>query len=289
MWSDAFHPTTFFLERIIRSISFAGRQHSRFERFFSELALHGLDARELERLTCYLYDVKGTYKETGIFPWEEAWFRKDLPPAPARILVGGAGTGREVRYLHTLGYDVVAFEPAPSLVLRAKVLDPQAFLAFLQGSYEDLVDPVRPRHADLNHQLQQFAPFDAVLLGWGSFSHVVDPGVREGIFRRIRELSPTGPALASFFLLPTELEPANGRMERWGRQTGRWLRKVGNRQENLVNSGDLILFHAGFGHWFTPIEIESLAEQTGNDLIPAEGWPHPHEYPHCTFVPRPAN
>jgi len=271
----------------VRGVGFAETQYSRAERFLSELALHALDPDELERLTCAIYDAKGTYKEeTGVMPWEARWFARDLPPPPARVLVGGAGSGREVRHLHSLGYEVVAFEPAPAFVRRALALDETAQRAFVQGSYEDLVDQSRPRHADLNRDLERFAPYDAALVGWGSFSHVPDPEVRYRLLARLRALCPRGPILASFFMRFEPDLPEGGRMERWARQLAAELRRRMGREPRARQQGDILIIQAGYAHMFLAEELDDLAARIDARLAPADGWPHPHEYPHCTFFPR---
>ncbi len=270
----------------IRGVGFAGTQYSRAERFLSELALHTLDPDELERLTCAIYDAKGTYREDpGLMPWEEAWFARDLPPAPARVLVGGAGSGREVRALHAQGYEVIAFEPAPAFVRRALALDANAQRAFLLGSYSDLVDSSRPRHADLNAELARFAPYDAALVGWGSFSHIPGPETRFGLLARLRELCPRGPLLASFFMQFETLPPEGGRMERWGRQLAATLRQRMGQPPRVLSQGESLLLDAGYAHQYTAQEIDELATRLGARLAPADGWPYPHEYPHCAFLP----
>src|SRR5512142_2340602 len=46
----------------------------------------------------------------GLFGWEKEAIARFFPAAPARVLVGGAGGGREVFALAEMGYEVVAFE-----------------------------------------------------------------------------------------------------------------------------------------------------------------------------------
>ena len=48
------------------------------------------------------------------------WLRHLLPPAPARVLDIGAGTGRDAAWLSALGYNVVAVEP--DRAMRAEVV-----------------------------------------------------------------------------------------------------------------------------------------------------------------------
>src|SRR5262245_833316 len=57
----------------------------------------------------------GSAFERGLFDWERAATGAPPFPASGRILLGGAGGGRELAELCRIGYDVVAFEPAPAL------------------------------------------------------------------------------------------------------------------------------------------------------------------------------
>ena len=74
-----------------------------------------------------------------MFEWEEKWFSSDLPPPPARILLGGAGSGREIRHLARHEYRIVAFDPVHSFVRHGRSrLQSDQCEAFLTGSFEDL-------------------------------------------------------------------------------------------------------------------------------------------------------
>src|SRR5687767_14651727 len=57
--------------------------------------------------------VDEKYNLGGLFDWEEQVVREHFPPPPARVVVTGAGAGREVLALLRLGYDAVGFEPSP--------------------------------------------------------------------------------------------------------------------------------------------------------------------------------
>ena len=62
-----------------------------------------------------------------------------FPDPPGRVLIGGAGGGREAFALAARGYEVVAFEPSADLA-RSMVQHPPAGISVeaLIGRYEDL-------------------------------------------------------------------------------------------------------------------------------------------------------
>ncbi len=123
----------------------------------------------------------------GLFDWEEAWFRESLPTPPARVLVGGAGSGREVLALLDRGYEVDAFEPAE-----------RAFAA-LQRTTAGRARAWRTTYQELaRHRGPVAHPYDAVLLGWGSLACLVDEDERIAALRELDRLCPDGPILASF-------------------------------------------------------------------------------------------
>lgn len=51
-----------------------------------------------------------------------AWLRKHLPTAPARILDVGAGSGRDAAWLRSFGHTVVAVEPSRRMAAFARQL-----------------------------------------------------------------------------------------------------------------------------------------------------------------------
>ena len=87
----------------------------------SELVLAMAGDDVLDRYNDLMYSSAGDYDPTSpefldfLFPWEESVVERFFPRPPARVLVGAAGAGREAFALARLGYEVVAFEPAPGL------------------------------------------------------------------------------------------------------------------------------------------------------------------------------
>jgi len=153
---------------------------------------------EKEALSIDLYDAsfRPDNDHDGLYEWEQQWFERRLPAPPASILIGAAGSGREASALRKLGYHVHAFEPSASAFrfcqtkLGSELVD--------QASYKDLIATVL--HGERTRlRLASDATFDAVLLGWGSFGHVLQRADRLELLRACDRIAPHGPILLSIF------------------------------------------------------------------------------------------
>jgi hypothetical protein len=145
-----------------------------------------------------------------LFLWEESVIERHFPPAPARVLVGGAGGGREPLALAARGYEVVAFDPAAGLVdaLAAQSAGVPNVTA-LAGRYEDLPWLRSPENgARVN--LQDVRPFDAAILGWASYSHLRTGDSRRMALERMAAVT-NGPILVSFYLCRPSAAPSGVR------------------------------------------------------------------------------
>lgn len=165
-------------------------------------AVLDVDAREDLSIALYddAFDPDNDF--AGLYPWEQAWFARRLPPAPARLLIGAAGSGREAVALEDLGYHVVALEPSRRAAEHcARRLKPGSTV--VRGSYRELVTAVldgMPSPVSLTPNDR----FDAVLLGWGSFGQVLREEQRLRLLEACVALCPDGPILVSVFLLPAQ-------------------------------------------------------------------------------------
>jgi hypothetical protein len=164
---------------------------------------------EKEALSIDLYDVsfRPENDHDGLYAWEAQWFERRLPSPPASILVGAAGAGREASALRSFGYRVRAFEPSSSacrlceLTLGSELVD--------QASYQDFMATVL--HAkETRLRLSREAKFDAMLLGWGSFGHVLRRADRLELLRACDQIAPGGPILLSVFEPTAATTATNG-------------------------------------------------------------------------------
>jgi len=184
------------------------RVENTIERWTGAILNGALPDTEKEALSVDLYDASfhPDNDHDGLYAWEQQWFERRLPSPPASILIGAAGAGREASALRTLGYRVHAFEPAASAFRLCQIkLGPELVD---QASYQDLIatalhgTPTRLR-------LRSQARFDAVLLGWGSFGHVLQRADRLDLLRACDHIAPHGPILLSLFE-PNATAAANG-------------------------------------------------------------------------------
>lgn len=227
--------------------------------FFSQ----ALTTTEQTRLSGVLYDrsARPDQQLDGLQKWEQRWLERDLPAAPARVLVPAAGSGRECLWLLDAGYEVDAFDPSPKEVLRAsRAFAGRARIA--EASYADLggskLSFLHPR-------------YDAVLLGWGSLSHVIGPDERSALMRAVDALAGSGNVLLSFYLADPKPRRV-GRAHRAGAALGGL---VGERRATIPEPVDFTSW-GGFIRSFAPDEIEALAAAVGRrvDWYLEEGMPH---------------
>jgi SAM-dependent methyltransferase len=68
------------------------------------------------------------------FAHVQRWSLPLIPPAPARVLEIGAGTGRDAAGFAALGHSVVAVEPTREFRTRAAVLHPSPAIEWLDDS-----------------------------------------------------------------------------------------------------------------------------------------------------------
>lgn len=241
-----------------------------------------LSSEEKEALGVRLYAARPTQGHaTGLAPWEAAWFEKRLPPPPARLLVTGAGDGREVVALADQGYLVDACEPQPDASAVCHARHPAGEV--ICASYADLCQAVLDGGGGDCARLAG-RRYDAVVLGWGSFTHVLTERGRARLLEACSRLCPNGPILMSYWKRQSGRRAARlGARAAWlrslGRHVGRWRGVSGEADE----TGDLeYLPHCGYGHRFTWGEIVALAAAVGRVAVDDDT---ELRYPHATLIP----
>jgi hypothetical protein len=188
-----------------------------------------------------------------LFHWEEEVAAQVFPRAPSRLLVGGAGGGREALAWAEAGYEVVAFEPAPALAQSmAAAIDGRAVRP-LVGRYEDL-----PRASEVasgrDVDVTTLGPYGAAIFGWASYSHVRGRAARVSALRRMAALT-SGPVVLSFYV-HARLDLQRARL------SSRLARAIG-----LKPTGDAFSPEIGYYHWSTREEIESEIAEAGLDIV----------------------
>lgn len=271
----------------VRADRFVSRALERSRSLVHVLLSESLSAAEQASLTQCIYAQRQTYGPPGLWPWERAWFERDLPPAPARVLVGGCGSGRELKALLEQGYEVDGFEPVSSLLASARrALSGSARL--WQLGYEDLAREPASAPAPAASlarerlELEGAAPYSAVILGWGSFSHVLERSVRERALLALDRLCPSGPLLLSFHAArPREPAQRARALEERVRSVGRGVRTL----RGFARDGerpDAFLPHAGFIHTVSEEELRALARSVRREVRWGD---QQRAYAHASFVP----
>ena len=145
--------------------------------------LHAIDERFYDRNAPYHGDA---HNLRGLFPWEETALQAF--DGCGRVLVIGAGGGREVLALARRGHAVEGYECNAALVeYAAEFLPRQACDA-----------PVR--HLPRDEVPAPGEPFDGIILGWSAYTLIPGRAHRIHLLRRLRALvRPGGPVLLSFF------------------------------------------------------------------------------------------
>jgi len=213
------------------------------------------------------YNAASTEFRTGLFEWEKEAIGRFFPPPPAKILVGGAGGGREPYALVEKGFTVVAFDPAPVLVssmqARARRDYPERLQAY-RGCYEDL--PFLGGSDDASRvDLRQWAPFDAAILGWGSFTHLLTDAGRVDTLTRVGQLT-DGPILVSYHPSNQLAPPPSG----WG-PIAALRRRARRRGAAAFTPG------TGYVRFLRRDEIEAMTQEAGLELVfldHAQMWPY---------------
>ena len=229
----------------------------------NEITLQWGKPDDLTRLTVQAYNANTRYLDPdnrGLFAWEEAILAEFFPSPPAKVLVGACGGGRELLALAEKGYDVAGFEPAVALTEVARSIVPAKRLLELQvASYEELLAGGSP--------LVAHAPFDAIILGWGSLSHLSVAATRLALLSTSRALCPTGPILLSWVHdAPSEEEL----------QVRQLLASLGLRTRDARVGYSP---RGGFSRSYSHEEIFALADQSGNRVLRfVDG-----DYPHAIF------
>lgn len=242
----------------------------KFEAARVELVLALASDRFLERYNDLAYGATSAYHPGSpdyrdeLFAWEQDALSRCFPPPPARVLVGAAGGGREAFALARRGYAVEAFEPSDLVQRMAEARPGGSPVGVFRARYADL--PLVRRLDGELVRLDSAEPFDAGIVGWGSFSHLVTDEERVSVLRRMADLV-AGPVLVSYFGAATV--PGTGRATGLRRLRLAWR---GDRRPGYSFTIDV----GGFRQLTEP-EMRGLADRAGVDvewINPTAVWPH---------------
>jgi hypothetical protein len=206
---------------------------------FTDEQLDALDTRAYDARPRYADDA---YNSGGLHAWERRALDAHFP-CGGRIVVIGAGGGREVLALLRDGYDAVGYECHPGLSAYGA-----RFLA--EHGYPNRVRPSRR-----NVWPEDAGRCDGVVVGWGSYTHIPGRGTRVRFLRGARmALRPGGPVLLSFWTVPAWTPYL-----RAVQVTGSAVRRV--RGAPPLDNGDALA--GSYVHHFTRPQVERELSAAG--------------------------
>jgi hypothetical protein len=240
-------------------------------------ARDAVTARVFARQATYL--PGGTTFDEGLFDWERAALADPAFPARGRVLLGGAGGGRELRGLCELGYDVLALEPSERLSAGAAAVAARCAPGAARverASYSALCAAVSARRGPLWGALAA-APLDAVVLGWGSLPHVTEATARVALWTALHALAPQAPVLLSHYA-PGDF-PERSRAERLATHLRRAMAGLG--APGAATPGLRFLPHAGFVAVLPTEALVAEAAVAGYDPLWIRARPYRHALLHA--------
>ena len=209
-----------------------------------------LDRAELNDVTRRAYGESSpylatTYNQSGLRAWEAALIDHYFGQCRS-VLVGAAGSGREVIVLCQRGMVVEAFDCSEPLVEQGRrLLAAHGLKAPLLLARPDEVPDA-------------LGTYDGIIMGWGGYGHIVGRRARVALLGALRpHIRTNGPLLISF---GSREQAPRIRLYRGVlaiARTIRWMR----RSHDPVELGD-VLPH-GFAHRFTKDEVEGELREGG--------------------------
>jgi hypothetical protein len=268
--SRRFNTSEFSLRLILGSRAL-DHVYRRLDRLRSRLIVAFASDDVLARFNDVAYEGTSLYRpgtsrfREYLFPWEEAVISSHFPRPPGRVVVGGAGGGREAFGLAEMGFEVVAIEPASVLVdAMARRAQDVTGLTVYRGAYEDLPQVFAPESSPESSRgavdLQSLGTFDAAILGWGSFSYIRTEDHRARTLEAFARVT-NGPILVSFI----EIRPDS---RRHGKRRLAWLDEITRRAGR--DPLDRFSIHMGYLHPVSKAEVEALSQRVGLAVLELE-------------------
>jgi hypothetical protein len=208
--------------------------------------------------------------QSGLLDWEERLVAHSSFPRAGRILVGGAGAGREMSALQSRGYRTIGFDPSVELVEAGRKALGLATSELIVASYDDLIEAAITGTGPLGACVAAGEAISAVILSFGSISYVVNADDRKRLCACITALAPQAPILLSFLGENLEAKRANASV----RLLAYWITVLkGTKPRQKMQR---FLPHAGFVGLVTQDEVRDLAASIGYAVQAISMSPYPH-------------
>ncbi|MFB3855256.1 MAG: class I SAM-dependent methyltransferase [Vicinamibacterales bacterium] len=276
--------------RLLRATRVVDTAARLFDRLRSRLVVSLASDRFLHEYNDLAYGKSDRYvlsaSDASLMPWEDEVVERFFPKSPARLLIGGAGGGREVFALARRGYEIVAFDPSPLMVSSmAAQIGCQPILAFrarfetlpllesasTRGRGHDSSDETRPASDCAVTNLSEMGRFDAALLGLTSFSHLRYENDRIKVLAEFARVT-AGPIVLSFFHAPAPGAISPHRSKRRGKALAHFA--AGRLP---APEGDRFSIGIGYYHTFRRDELERLFERASLSILHLDleaNWSH---------------
>jgi hypothetical protein len=212
--------------------------------------LGSLSADELNAITASHFAASQFYKSTehnlsGFLPWETPLLERYFPKG-SRILVAGAGAGREIFALRKNGYEAEGFECSVPLIRAG------------QEIFNGLGERCPIIHCAPDTVPSGPPTYNALIVGWGSYTHIPTRARRVSFLQALRQRStPGSPLLVSFFT--RNAHSASNSIVHRTATAARFLLR-GRRQ--AIEAGDRLEW-SRYVHRFTRQELEAELEDAG--------------------------
>lgn len=217
----------------------------------SRETLHATDAAFYAGQSQYTDEA---YTRGGLKDWEDAAITAHFAGC-RRVVVTGAGGGREVLALAQRGIAAVGLEPNADMV---------AFGSRLLAEHAGASLVVAPR--DGWPRLD--GRFDGVVVGWGSYTHIVGRARRVAFLRQARlQVGAGAPLLVSVYT-----RPAGTLYHRVVHKVSTTLRRLLGREPTDLGDG----FAPMYAHHFTRGELAAELAEGGFDLAAWNPVPFAH-------------
>jgi hypothetical protein len=208
-----------------------------------------LSKKSLYALTRHYYERgdKNQYKSAswnkkGYLPWEEYVIHRYFKDCK-KIMVLGAGGGREVLALLKAGCLVHGYESNPNLVKCAnELIEKQWYTTRIQYLAEDMPPQSRGK-------------YNGIILGWGVYSHIKGRETRIRLIKRLSDnMYNNSPLLISFWAISSY--PGDFKFKK---RVANFFTTI--KRSDKVELGDELSVH--FSRIFTKKDIESELAEAG--------------------------
>lgn len=209
-----------------------------------------LSANDLNAITADHFEASQFYQSTehnlsGFLPWEAPLVERYFQPG-LRLLIAGAGAGREILALRKAGYEAEGFECSLPLIRAGQeIFDRLGERYDVVACAPDAV-PAGPPDSD------------GLIVGWGAYTHIPTKARRVTFLQALKKRSVPGSPLILSFFTRNNRSMADNVLDHTATAVGFVLRA---RKESF-EAGDRLEW-GRYVHRFTRQELEAELTEAG--------------------------